>query len=54
MTVIVCPTFDTPTEAVDWLAARGCTTFHLWRGPDGKVRGHGLKDVDVPGLSWTA
>jgi len=54
MTIVVCPTFDSVTEAIEWLDARGCRSFYLHRGPDGKVRGHGLKDIDVPGLSWTA
>lgn len=50
MTIIVCPSFDNVTDAINWLDAQGCKSFHLWRGPDGKVRGHGLKDIDVPGV----
>ena len=53
MTIVVCPTFDTVTEAIEWLDERGCVSFHLRRGPDGKIRGHGLKDIAIPGLVHT-
>lgn len=51
MTIVVCPSFATAAEAIDYLEARGCTTFHLWRGPDGLIRGHGAKEIEVPGLA---
>jgi hypothetical protein len=49
MTVVVCPSFATISEAIDYLQEKGCTSFHLHHGPDGLIRGHGTKDIDVPG-----
>lgn len=53
MTIVICPSFDNVTEAINWLDERGCMSFYLHRGPDGKVRGHGLKEIEAPGVVWT-
>lgn len=43
MTLAFCPPFDTIEEAVTWFEERGYSRVYLWRGPDGLVRGSGLK-----------
>lgn len=50
MTVVVCPSYQTVGEAISFLEGEGCTAFYLYRGPDGLVRGHGTKPIDVPGM----
>jgi hypothetical protein len=50
MTIVVCPSFATVTEAIAYLDDKGCSAFYLWRGPDGLVRGHGTKQIEVPGM----
>lgn len=51
MTVIVCPSFPNVTDAIEYLDRAGCTSFYLWRGPDGMVRGHGTKWIEIAGVA---
>lgn len=50
MTVVVCPSFKSVGDAIDYLERAGCRAFYLWRGPDGLVRGHGTKWNHVDGM----
>ena len=50
MTIVVCPSFPTVSEAIAFLEGNGCTAFYLYRGPDGLVRGHGTKQIAIPGV----
>ncbi len=43
MTLVYCPSFATVAEAIDWFEERGITCPVPWRGPDGLVRGSGVK-----------
>lgn len=51
MTIVICPSFGTVAEAIEFLDRAGCNAFYLYRGPDGLVRGHGTKQIDVPGMA---
>lgn len=49
--IVVCPPFPTVTEAIEYLDGKGCRAFYLWRGPDGTVRGHGTKPIEIAGVA---
>lgn len=38
---ITLPTFDTPTDAMDWCEQNGVVEPRLQRGDDGRIRGRG-------------
>ena len=48
--IIVCPELRDPVEAVRWLLEQGCTHFYVRIDPDGIVRGHGVKEWEIPGI----
>jgi len=42
VTTYACPLMETIEEAAEWFIAHDCTSWSLWRGPDGLIRGSGV------------
>lgn len=49
MTLMFCPSFTAVEDAIDWFAERGVCSPMLWRGPDGLIRGSGVRALALAG-----